>query len=757
MLHRSMTRPAATVRFDPERLFRPRSLAIMGSEGRLARQLLANLEGFPGDIQIVRPGQDPSAADLAILTGETGSAEPLYPVLARAGIYAGVALGMLTGLAEGQAATDVRILGPGSFGIACPALKLNATLSHLTPQPGLVALISQSAALCRAVLDWAEPNGVGFSQVVGLGGNAGSGFVQVLDFLSRDSSTGPILLDIRRVRDPRAFLSAARAAARLRPVVALRAGSLLLDPTGRAERVFDAALNRAGVLTVSRFEDMLAALETLTRGPPARGAGLAIVSNAIGPGRMAADAALASGIALAPLAPETRDVLRLSFPDGALDNIIYVGVESPTRLAEAAALLSGAREVGGILAVLAPTGPGDAAGVEALVAVPRTRVPLLVCAMGETTGARHRRRLAEAGLPVFAAPEQAVRGFRHLLDLRRARAAAAELPPGDVLDLAPDRAALRRVVSAARADGRLDLTEAESRAVLAAYGMTRPPLAVTVADDPLFGPAIGVGDGWMGGRAFDLPPLNLSLAHGLVANSAAARRLLPAQADALADTLVRVSQLVVDLPELATFALSPVVDPVVTLRPQGQERRLVIAPYPADLVEQWDARGLPVTIRPIRPEDAAAHAAMFSRISPEDVRYRFFSSLRELSAERIARMTQVDYDREMAFVAVRANGDTVGVGRLVCEGDTGEFAVIVQSDMKGRGLARRLMERLIDWGRTQQMAAIVGQVLTENAAMLAFIRKLGFTLRRLPDEPDVVEARLVLDDGVTGSVPVTRR
>jgi acetyltransferase len=572
----------------------------------------------------------------------------------------------------------------------------------------------------------------------------------VLDFLSRDSTTGPILLDIRRVRDPRAFLSAARAAARLRPVVALRAGSLLLDPTGRAERVFDAALNRAGVLTVSRFEDMLAALETLTRGPPARGAGLAIVSNAIGPGRMAADAALASGIALATLAPETRDVLRLSFPDGAMDNIIYVGVQSPTRLAEAAAMLSGAREVGGILAVLAPTGPGDAAGVEALVAVPRTRVPLLVCAMGETTGAKHRRRLAEAGLPVFAAPEQAVRGFRHLLELRRARAAAAELPPGDVLDLAPDRAALRRVVASARADDRLDLTEPELQAVLAAYGLTRPPLAVTVADDPLFGPAIGVGDGWMGGRAFDLPPLNLSLAHGLVANSAAASRLLPAQADALADTLVRVSQLVVDLPELATLSLPPVsqgqvVDPAATLRPPGHERRLVIAPYPADLVEQWDARGEPVTIRPIRPEDAAAHAALFSRISPEDVRYRFFSSLRELSAERIARMTQVDYDREMAFVAVRANGDTVGVSRLVCEGDTGEFAVIVQPDMKGRGLARHLMERLIDWGRTQQMSAIVGQVLTENAAMLAFIRKLGFTLRRLPEEPDVVEARLVLE------------
>ena len=178
----------------------------------------------------------------------------------------------------------------------------------------------------------------------------------------------------------------------------------------------------------------------------------------------------------------------------------------------------------------------------------------------------------------------------------------------------------------------------------------------------------------------------------------------------------------------------------------------MLPPYPAALVERWDARGETLTIRPIRPEDAAAHAALFSRISPEDVRLRFFSTLRELSPERIARMTQVDYDREMAFVAVRANGDTVGVSRLVCDRDEGEFAVIVQPDMKGRGLARHLMERLIDWGRAQGMMAIVGQVLAENGPMLAFIRKLGFTLRRLPDEPDVVEARLVLDGGSTGPI-----
>ena len=162
--------------------------------------------------------------------------------------------------------------------------------------------MSQSAALCRTVIDWAGPNGVGFSYIVGIGGNADIGFGRVLDWLSRDPGTGAILLDIRRLKDHRAFLSAARAAARLRPVVAMHAGLRLLDDgSGTAELAFEAALRRAGVLSVRRFEDLLAAAETLSRARPARGEALAIVTNTIGAGQLAADAALLDGLRLAPL------------------------------------------------------------------------------------------------------------------------------------------------------------------------------------------------------------------------------------------------------------------------------------------------------------------------------------------------------------------------------------------------------------------------------------------------------------------------
>jgi acetyltransferase len=209
--------------------------------------------------------------------------------VAAARITGAVVLGTCSGLDALAAELGIRIIGPNSFGIAVPGIGLNVSLSHIQPPAGRMALVTQSSSLARAVLDWAGPNGVGFSHIVGLGGNADFGFSAVLDWLSRDPSTGLILFDIRRIRRPRMVLSAARAASRLRPVVALRPGSRLLDPTGEGEAVFAAALRRAGVFMVVSFEEFLAAAETLTRSRPPRADAVAIVTNAIGPGRLAAE------------------------------------------------------------------------------------------------------------------------------------------------------------------------------------------------------------------------------------------------------------------------------------------------------------------------------------------------------------------------------------------------------------------------------------------------------------------------------------
>ena len=833
-----MLRPGRAGVFRPESLFKPRSVVLLGADTPAGQAVATNMAGFKGAFS-TRPGD---AADLAVLACAPAEVGAALAALARAGTFAAVCTVPVPregpGLDAMARAAGVRVLGPASFGLIIPALGLNASAAHVPVAAGRVALVSQSAALCRAVLDWAGPNGVGFSHVIGTGGNAQTGFSMALDWLSRDPGTGAILLDIRSIRDRRAFLAAARAAARLRPVVAIRAGGRLQDPSGRADAVFDAALRRAGVLRVSTFADLLGAAEVLTRARPARSDRLAIVTNAIGPAHLAADAAVVLGLALLELDDVSRAVLALRLPDGPADpGIVWTGADEPTRLADAVAMLSAVPATGGIVVILAPTGEADAAAVAALIAGRATlKPPLLVCVPGETTGALHRRALAEAGVPVFATPEAAVRAFGQLVAQRRARAAAAELPPRRVLRLAPDHAAVARVLDKARAAGRAGLMQDEALEVVAAYGLPVVPgravaeagdaadaavmlgfpavvkrrrstaprrepagslvldlrdaegvaraagrlgpwpdgflvqrqagrareLRITVADDKLFGPAIGFGLGGsaaelLGDVAVELPPLNLVLARALIARTRAGRLLeggsdqAAANLDAVADALVRVSQLVQDHPEIAALDVNPLfadadgvsaADAWIGLRPAGEQAQHAIAAYPAELAQRFDARGEPVLIRPIRPEDAEAHGALFRRLSPEDVRYRFFNLLRELPAEQLARMTQVDYDREMAFVAVKEGGETVGVVRLVREPgtDTGEFAVVVEGAMKGRGLARRLMETVLDWGRAQGMATAVGQVLADNAPMLAFMRKMGAEVRRLPDEADVVEA-----------------
>jgi acetyltransferase len=294
-------------------------------------------------------------------------------------------------------------------------------------------------------------------------------------------------------------------------------------------------------------------------------------------------------------------------------------------------------------------------------------------------------------------------------------------------------------------------------------------LRIRVDDDATFGPIISFGQGGTtadiaGDASADLPPLNLALAHGLIGRTRAASTLArfrdnpPANEPAVAEALVRVSQLIVDFPEIAELDLNPLIvdtdgvvaaDAWLRLREAGDDGGgLAITPYPVELVEHWiTPDGERLIVRPIRPEDADGHGAFFSRLSPQDIRYRFFSAMRELSPEQMARLTQIDYDREMAFIALReTTGETVGVARLVCEdARQGEFAVIVQGDMKGKGVAGHLMRRLIDWARGRGLSAVVGQVLADNAPMLAFVRHLGFSVKRMPDEPDVVEARLSLE------------
>jgi acetyltransferase len=863
-------------------LFRPRSLVLIADPALpqaaiIARNLAAG--GYQGQgfaIGVAIPGFAaaesvaalPAAPDLAILCLDPAALEPAMAALAARGCFAAVVPGAAPDLAALSARTGVRALGQGSFGLAVPGLGLNATLGQIAPRKGRLALVTQSSALARAVLDWAEAEAVGFSHVIGIGGNASLGFAAALDWLARDPGTGAVILEIRRVRNRRAFISAARAAARTRPVVAIRAGGRQTDPSGLSDAVMEAALRRAGVLVVSGLDDLLAAAETLARvrlRPGSLGAGdrVAIVTTGIGPGMLAADRLIAGGGRLAALAPETLAALAQMLPAGVRPgNPLQLGPDAGPGLAEAAALLAAVAEVDAVVALHAPSAEPatDAVAAEAMIGAARARgggggrvpAPILVGWAGRASAGGLRARMAEAGLAVFDSPEAAVQGALHLARDRANRQAAAELPPRAVLELQPDRARVAALIARVRAAGRTALAEDEALEVLAAYGMPVPPgrrvaarpedaadaarllgfpvvlkllspvlahkseiggvqvgldsaasvrlaaagmlerlaarhpgaaasgflvqrqaaraheVRMRLGEDAMFGPWIGFGQGGTaadlaGDEAFDLPPLNLALAGQLVGRARVSRLLEGfrdhprAKLAAVADALVRVSQIAVDFPEIATLSLNPLfadaegvlaVDAKIALRPPGAPPAvLAVPPYPAELARPFVTRaGESLLIRPIRPEDAAAHAEAFRRVPPEDVRFRFFSPLKELSPAMVARLTQIDYDREMAFVAVQGAGAAeriLGVSRLIrapgAETEA-EFAVIVGREMKGQGLARHLMERLFDWARATGIRRIIGHVLADNAPMLGFVRALGFTLKRSLEEEDVVEA-----------------
>ncbi len=841
-------------RFDPEALFAPKTIMLSGGDTAVGRSLRASLDaaGFPGDVR--EPGEGAQTVDLALIADPPEAVPGVIAGLAGRLRGAAVVYAAVDGLREAALAARVRVVGPRSFGIAAPGARLNALRSHIPPPPGRVALLGQSPALARAVIDWAAPNGIGFSHVVGIGGNADIGFGRVLDHLSRDPGTGPILMEIAGLRDPRLFLSAARAAARLRPIVAIVPGARLGDPSGIALAGFEAALRRAGVMLTTSLGEFLAAAETLTRARPARSDSLAIIGNSVGACRLAADTALAAGIGLAALSDETRRVLGLllgASPEPA--GPIALQDAPGTRLADVAAMLAASPEVGGVLVIHAPSGPADDAAIAGLIACSGSiKAPLLAAVLGETTAAPQRRRLAEAGVAAFATPERAVEGFGDLLRHRAIRAAARELPPSAVLDVAPDRAAVHAALSLARNGGRTALPQDAGFAILRAYGIetaatrivdtpehvaaaasslgfpvvvkvSHPDLArrrpegsvsldlpdaasasaaatlitarlrrrgefpegarflvqrqlprarelrILVGEQPFVGPTIGFGPG--GGDAadtsrlaFDLPPLNLKLAEGLILRAGGNALLRPArgldEADraAVAGTLVRISQLVVDWPAIERLEIDPLfatgagviaANVRITLHAPGERRQpLPITPYPAHLAHTMTLKGRGFQIRPIRPEDAAAHQRLFSRLTPEYVRFRFFSAVRQLTPEQVVRLTEVDYGRELALIAVEtATGETVGVARLVrsdTDGTEGEFAVLVEGAAKGVGLGSALMRDLIDWARDEGVVDIIGQVLADNHPMLAFIRHLGFAIAHVPGEEDVVEARLRL-------------
>lgn len=885
-------------------LFDPRSVAVIGASNaarHVGNVLMRNLldGGIAGPIMPVNPkyravagvlayrdvASLPETPELAVVCSPDHTVPDVIEALGERG--SAVAVIVNDGLARrrdaaGRSLRDeaveaarrhgMRLLGPGSLGVLVPHAGLNASLSHVSALPGRLAFVSQSGAICTAVLDWARAKGIGFSHFVALGDCVDIDFGDVLDYLGTDPDTSAILLYIDEMAERGNFMAAARAAARNKPVLAVKSGrgaDLRDDDAApgargvlaRPDEVFDAALRRAGVLRVYDIDELFAAVETLGRARTFRGEHLAILHNGGGTGVMAVDELRLGGGRCAQLSPETCAKLAASLPEGAATcNPLDLGVNaSGQRYAQCLKTVLADPGVNAALVVHAPTATTASEEIaQAVIGVARelSSARILTSWVGARAMEQARRLFAQADLPTYDTPSSAVKAFLHVMNFHRNQEMLMQMPPSLPSEFQPDVAAARAIVERALARGDGLMTEPDAKAALAAYGIpvvetriadsveraaalaaeTGFPLAlavvspdiahrwdvggvalhlesvdevraaaagmvkrigelmpaariagftlqrmvprtnarqlfIAVADDPLFGPVIVFGEGGravevLGDHAVGFPPLNLPLARELISRTRIDRRLQShrdrpaADIDALCLALVKVSQMVVDMPEIVELDINPLfadergvtcVDAHMRVRPVGgRESRLAIRPYPKGLEQSAQLRdGREILLRPIRPEDEPAHHALIARMSPEDLRLRFFSYVRELRHAQMARLTQVDYDREMAFIATapdeQGEPETLGVVRTVTDPDneSAEFAVLVRSDLKGQGLGHVLMKRIIDYCRSRGTAEIKGLVLASNESMLGLARRLGFRIEAGP-EADTVVARLSL-------------
>ncbi len=877
-----------------ERLLEPASVAVIGASdrpGSVGATVWRNLRAgrFSGPVYAVnpkhtaldgqpvfaRPADLPQVPDLAVLCIPPESVAGSIVELGRLGTRAAIV--MTAGLSAQQKQAILaaarphvlRVLGPNCLGLLTPHLGLNASFAHTDALAGDVAFVSQSGALVTAVLDWAKTRRVGFSHMISLGEHADVDFGDLLDYLASDGRTRSILLYIESIEAPRKFMSAARAAARNKPVIVVKAGragnglQAAASHTGAlagSDVVIDAAIRRAGMLRVETLQDLFMAAETLARFGANRDEALTLMTNGGGAGVLAADAAALAGVPLRELSNGVRSKLDAVLPPtwSRANPVDIIGDAPVTRYTETLQALLAERDSGAVLFMHAPTAivrSDDIARACAPI-VREAAGRVMACWLGDAAVADARRIFEDAGAADYATPEEAVRAFAMLTTYRRNQALLLEAPTASE-NGPPDLAAARAVIDAALAAGSDMLDEFEAKTLLRAYGIptvatvavdptpnaavagareigypvalkirsphishksdvggvclnvrndgeleraasemlarvraARPDARITgltvqsmasrpfaqelivgASVDPVFGPVLMFGQGGtavevIADRAIGLPPLNRVLAKELVSRTQVSRLLAgyrdhpPAKIEAICDVLIALSQMLADLPELTELDINPLWadhDGVIALDARVRVSResragaahFAITPYPADLARTVTWQQESILIRPIRPEDEPQHRAFVEQLRPDDLRLRFFSVRRELPRSELARLTQIDYAREMAFIAVRTLPDgsvqTLGVARAVTDPDNvdAEFAIIVRSDLKGRGLGHLLMRTLTEFVRGRGTQHLVGLVLRENLAMRNLALSEGFEI----DEggSDIDALRFVLE------------
>ncbi|HZV65034.1 MAG TPA: acetate--CoA ligase family protein, partial [Telluria sp.] len=501
-------------------LFAPASVAVVGASEKpnsVGTTVLHNLltGGFKGDIYPVNPkhallegrvvyhsiGALPAAPELAVICTPADTVPGIIAELGKRGTRAAIILtaGLSaqttrSGATLTQAVLDagrpytMRILGPNCVGLLVPGIGLNASFALGGAQPGRIAFVSQSGALVTAVLDWANERGIGFSKFISMGDSADVDFGDVLDYLASDPDTGAILMYIEDVRHARKFMSAARAAARGKPTLVLKAGRVpegaraAASHTGAlagADDVYDAAIRRAGMLRVLSTDALFGAAETLSRAHTLEGESLAILTNGGGPGVIATDALIAGGGKLASLSTTAMEHLNAVLPPtwSHANPVDIVGDAPVERYGKALQILLDDGRMNPILFMHAPTALVPSAAIASALApiICSTNRTVLSCWLGGQSVAQARRIFSASGIPVFDTPEEAVGAFLQMVQYRQNQALLMQVPPA-ISEIGSDRSAAQAIVRAAQAVDRSILSEPETKAVLAAYNI---PVAAT--------------------------------------------------------------------------------------------------------------------------------------------------------------------------------------------------------------------------------------------------------------------------------------
>jgi acetyltransferase len=894
----------STYRLD--KLFAPSSIVVIGGSPRATspgRAVIANVKaaGFEGPLAVVNPHYLeiegvrtvpsltalPQAPDLVVIAAPATEVPAIVVEAGEKGIPSAIIITAGLGHGEGSLAatcekaaraSGLRLIGPNCLGVMAPHAKLNASFAAHAPQPGDLALISQSGAVAAGLVEWAATRNIGFSAIVSLGDSIDVDFGDTLDYFAVDRRTRAILLYVESIRDARKFMSAARAAARVKPVLVAKAGrhaqgakaaSTHTGALAGSDAVYDAAFRRAGLLRVLDLDELFAAAEMLGRLKPFTGDRLAILTNGGGIGVLAVDRLADLGGNLAALSSTTRTALDAALPpiwSGA--NPVDIGGDAdPARYAKALEVLLDDKENDAVLVMNVSTALASSAqAARSVVAITQQHRNTLVPAkpvLAVWVGGDPQACAAfdAAGIPNYATESEAIFGFMHLVRYRQAIDALMATPPSLPQDFEPDVATARAIVDKALREGhrwldpieiadlfacyalpitpvtlapdadsavaaaapfldaaqsivlkvqspdiihksevdgvRLNLTDANAVREAATDILTRaralcPEARITgvavfpmiarpgareliagLADDPTFGPVIVFGQGGtaveiVNDKALALPPLDLTLARALIARTRVARLLKAyrnvkaADENAVALVLVKLAQLAADLPQVREVDLNPLladehgvialdarvaIAPAELMRPgPSGNPRFAIRPYPKEWERPVTLRdGTNVLVRPIRPEDEALYAPFFAEVTDQDLRLRFFAPIKEFSHAFVARLTQLDYARAMAFIAIdAASGAMLGVVRLHANAtyDAAEYAVLVRSDCKGRGLGWLLMQTMIDYASAEGLQTIEGQVLQDNITMIAMCRELGFAVAPDPQDPELYVVKL---------------